>query len=159
MAILLIINKSTSSSVISKDQFKDRFSTNTTSLFNKNKESNYDFSASANKTDVDSKVENNVKNNFDVNRVHSNQLNSTLHNAQHSNNQYDNMPEHHRNHSKNHRVEHRVDQQIDNKYETEKWSDWSSCSVDCGIGLQTQRLQTNGEFSSIKYKICKKQVK
>lgn len=42
----------------------------------------------------------------------------------------------------------------------EKWSDWSECSVDCGIGIQTQRLINEADlFTSIKYKICKKQVK
>lgn len=40
----------------------------------------------------------------------------------------------------------------------ERWSDWSDCSVPCGIGVQTQRLESRLEFSSIKYKVCKKQV-
>ena len=52
----------------------------------------------------------------------------------------------------------RTPDQAADKSETERWSDWSDCSVACGIGVQTQRLESRAQFSSIKYKVCKKQV-
>lgn len=154
LAILLLVT-STSTSNVNTDQFENQFSTNSTSLFSGNTSHptfhatstgpNYALPpASGDKSSVQTA---NQRNASDVNSVHKTGEKSASIKLQTK--QASEHPQH---------PQHPQLSSNTTADKSERWSDWSDCSAACGLGVQTQRLESSSEFSSIKYRVCKKQV-
>lgn len=174
MAILLLVSSTATTTNVNTDQFENRFPDGWSLFFSNtshdraNPEShatsagpNYGIPVASVDKSIDAVVQAESKQNAsDVNSVHSNQ--PTGKRPASNSTEASNVKRYAA------RSEHQEAPQLVSQPtpqtaadqagdKAERWSDWSDCSVACGIGVQTQRLESS-EFSSIKYRVCKKQV-